>query len=85
MFFFRVKPSSHVDNILSRESADKQTRKRYKDLGGRVDIPTLYGMNALGTKVFFYTYDKGKRNILPKTIKDDGDLVSLRTIRAWIL
>ena len=73
--FFKVKPSSHVDHISSRESADKQMRKRYKDLGCRVEIPILYGMSALGTKVCFYTYDKGTRSILPRTIKDDGDLV----------
>ena len=75
VFFVEVKPSGHVDHITSRESADKQMRKRYKDLGRSVEIPILYGMSALGTKVSFYTYDKGTRSILPKTIKDDGDVV----------
>ena len=33
-------------------------------------------MSALGTKVCFYTYDKGTRSVLPKTMKDVSDLVT---------
>ena len=50
-------------------------RKRFLDLADRVDIPILYGMSALGSKVCFYTYDKGTKSLSPEVIKGDQNLI----------
>lgn len=77
--------SGYVDNISSCESADKQLRKRYKDLGGHVGIPTLYGMSALGTKVYFYTHDKETRSILLKRVKDGNLVIDTAPAERWVV
>ena len=75
IFFVEVKPSGHTSNILPRRSADKQMRKRFLDLLDCLEVPILYGVSALGSKVCYYTYDEGTRRISPKVIKNDQNLV----------
>ena len=75
IFFVGAKPSGHIDNILPRRSADEQMRKRFLDLLGRLEVPILYGVSALGSKVCYYTYDEGSRRVSPKVIKNEQKLV----------
>ncbi|RPA98220.1 hypothetical protein L873DRAFT_1688386, partial [Choiromyces venosus 120613-1] len=75
VFFMEVNPFGHIEHISPREWADKQMRKRFKELRDIMEIPILYSMSALGTKVCFYQYDKQTSSISVKVIKNDGDLV----------
>ena len=48
--------------------------ERFLDLADRVEVSILYDMNALGSKVCFYTYYQKETNSLsPIFIKDDQD------------
>ncbi|KAF8465322.1 hypothetical protein BDZ91DRAFT_728038 [Kalaharituber pfeilii] len=50
-------------------------RETFKSLADRVDIPILYGISAMGTKVCFYTYDKQTGSLSAKVIRSDGEWV----------
>lgn len=81
VLFVEVRPSSHVDRVSSRESADKQMRKRFKDLVADTQVPKLYGMSVLGTRVCFYSYRKEGvagygGGIFPRTLQGDKDMAT---------
>lgn len=48
-------------------------------------IPTLYGMSALGTKVYFYTHDKETRSILLKRVKDGNLVIDTAPAERWVV
>lgn len=53
-----VKPKNTLRSIVSRETADKQMRARFRSIADREKLnPTIYGLIFFGAKVAYYTLD----------------------------
>ena len=68
VFFLEIKPAGHIHHAHPRALADKQMRERFEDLGDHVEIPILYGVSAIGTKLCFYKYTKETGDLEPELI-----------------
>lgn len=68
VFFLEIKAAEHLRNKYTRAAADKQMRERFEDLGDHVEIPILYGVSAMGTKLCFYKYTKDTGQLEPELI-----------------
>ena len=58
VFFVEVKAAGHIHNDFSRAAVDQQMRERVYALRNDIEIPILYGVSAIGTKLCFYKYTK---------------------------
>ena len=68
VFFVDIKAAGHIDKSTPRAAADKQMRERADDLRDDVEIPILYGVSAIGTKLCFYKYTKDTQELEPAPI-----------------
>jgi len=68
VFFLEIKASEHLRRISSRKDADLQMRERFENLFDDVEVETLYGISALGTKLCIYTVSKETGRLLPKRV-----------------
>lgn len=73
--FVEIKAAGHSHNKSCRAAADEQMRERFKDLGNRVEIPILYGVSALGTKLCFYKFTKATAQLEPRRIFDGATIM----------
>ena len=76
VFFLEIKPSGHIQHNSSREAADLQMREWFRILFDDVEIPILYGVSAIGTRLCIYTWNKETRRITPNAIPIDPDVTS---------
>ena len=75
VFFVEIKPAGHIHNYSSRAAADQQMRERVNTLRNDIEIPILYGVSAIGTKLCFYKYTKSTRQLEPKRLNDNDTFV----------
>lgn len=75
VFFVEIKPAGHIHNDSSRAAADQQMRERVYALRNDIEIPILYGVSAIGTKLCFYKYTKDSRKLEPELILGDTQIV----------
>lgn len=66
VLFVEIKCSNHILQKSTRQAADQQMREQFTDLFDNVEIETLYGLSAIGTKLCIYTADKQTGRLLPK-------------------
>ncbi|KIJ24786.1 hypothetical protein M422DRAFT_39007 [Sphaerobolus stellatus SS14] len=78
VFFIEIKPSGHIRKLSERVSADQQMRERFDALSDEVNIPTLYGVSVLGTKLCVYTYETETSKLTPGEIERDPKYVTDR-------
>jgi len=71
VFFMEIKPSNHIQQISTRKDADKQMREEIGTIFDGVNIDTLYGISALGTRLCLYTVQRGSGDIEPEAIIDN--------------
>ena len=76
VLFLEIKPSGHIQHNYSREAADLQIRERFRILFDDVEVPILYGVSAIGTKLRIYTWVKETRRISPNAVPIDPDVAS---------
>ena len=75
VFFVEIKPAGHIHKDSSRGYADRQMRERADDLKDDIEIPILYGVSAIGTKLCVYKYTKDSRQLEPELILGDTKIV----------
>jgi len=75
VFFVEIKATGHIRNDFSRSAADQQMRERVYALRNDIEIPILYGVSAIGTKLCFYKYTKSTRQLEPKRLNDNDTFV----------
>ncbi|RPB23975.1 hypothetical protein L211DRAFT_849141 [Terfezia boudieri ATCC MYA-4762] len=51
VFFLEIKPAGNLRHNSSREAADLQMRERFRILFDDVQIPIMYGVSAIGTRL----------------------------------
>ncbi|KAN0140893.1 hypothetical protein V8E53_001337 [Lactarius tabidus] len=68
VFFLEINHPVSLPYQPKREEADEQMRRKFRDLGPRLAIPTLHGVSAFGTRLAFYEYDLATRVIQPTEI-----------------
>ncbi|RPA96080.1 hypothetical protein L873DRAFT_1262723 [Choiromyces venosus 120613-1] len=68
VFFVEVKYSATLCYISGRKEADLEMRERFGRLFEDVEIETLYGASAMGTKLCLYTLDMASRRLEPNAI-----------------
>jgi hypothetical protein len=68
VFFMHIKPPASLLDDSKREEADEQMRRRLRDLGQGLEIPTLHGVSAFGTQLSFYEYDVATSNLQPEQV-----------------
>jgi len=67
----------------NREEADLQLRRRFRDCANNLRIPILHGVSAFGTKLAFYRYHKATRQLEPRRISPDPDILTDTAPREW--
>jgi len=78
VFFIEIKPSGHIRKVSERISADQQMRERFDAFFDEVNIKTLYGISALGTKICVYAYETETGKLTPEDIERDPKYVTDR-------
>ena len=68
VFFMEIKPPSGLFHLSKREEADLRMRRRFRDLGRVLTIPTLHGVSAFGNHLSFYEYDTATSYVQPEQI-----------------
>ncbi|KAI9573376.1 hypothetical protein HD554DRAFT_2055464 [Boletus coccyginus] len=66
VFFMAIKPPAAIPYDSERGKADGQMRRLFSDLGQNLDIPTLHGICAFGTRLSFYEYDSATQSMQPQ-------------------
>ena len=83
-FFLEAKAAGHIRNDSSRTDADQQMRQRVYALRNDIEIPILYGVSAIGTKLCFYKYTKDTQELEPAPIPDNATrMVDLAPRDRW--
>ncbi|PUU76298.1 hypothetical protein B9Z19DRAFT_991053 [Tuber borchii] len=72
VFFLQVKSSEDLSNISSRQEADLQMQEKFRHIIGAVRIGNLYGVCAMGTKIYIYRLHMGSRQLFrgPELVTD---------------
>ncbi|KAF8417044.1 hypothetical protein EV426DRAFT_624678 [Tirmania nivea] len=84
VFFVEIKASDHIRHMSTRRDADLQMRERFEELFDDVEVETLYGISALGTKLCIYTASKETGRLLPRKILGDPEfLTDTAPINRW--
>jgi hypothetical protein len=84
VFFLEVKPPASLRLDTKREDADKQMRRRFRDLRADLAIPTLHGVSAFGTRLCFYRYEKESRQLQPLMIQPNlNSLTDVAPANLW--
>ncbi|KIJ53221.1 hypothetical protein M422DRAFT_25682 [Sphaerobolus stellatus SS14] len=65
VFFIEIKPPADHARRSSRAAADGQMRTCFFDLVDAVQLPVLYGVSALGTRLCFYSYQSNDDALSP--------------------
>ncbi|RPA96093.1 hypothetical protein L873DRAFT_1616262, partial [Choiromyces venosus 120613-1] len=76
VFVVVVKSSGSLRHISSRQEADLQMRERLVPLFEDVEIETLYGASAMGTKLCLYTLDMASRWLKPYVIDSNPEFLT---------
>ncbi|KAF8450144.1 hypothetical protein BGX38DRAFT_1184726, partial [Terfezia claveryi] len=76
VFFLEIKPAGYLQHNSSREAADLQMRERFRILFDDVQIPIMYGVSAIGTRLCIYSWNKETRRITPNAIPIDQNVTS---------
>ncbi|KAF8453110.1 hypothetical protein BGX38DRAFT_1179227 [Terfezia claveryi] len=76
VFFLEIKPAGHLQHNSSREAADLQMREWFRILFDDVQIPIMYGVSAIGTRLCIYSWNKETRRITPNAIPIDQNVTS---------
>ncbi len=66
VFILQIKPASHIHHTASREAADKQMREILIGLLSAVQLPTLHGFSALGSRLSHYKPNTSTSELSPK-------------------
>ncbi|GLB41156.1 hypothetical protein LshimejAT787_0903710 [Lyophyllum shimeji] len=56
VLFVDIKPPLNTRDVGSRAAADRAMRERFARLVGRLEIPRLYGLSAMGPRFAVYVY-----------------------------
>ena len=76
VFFVEIGSSGSLRHISSRGEADLLMRERFKHLPEDVEIGTLYGASAFGTKICMYKLDRASHQLSPSVISGNPELVT---------
>jgi hypothetical protein len=76
VFVLELKAPAALETISGREEADDQMRRRLGDLMAACPLDQLHGVSAIGTRLSFYTFDKGTQAIDPPGIARHHTLVN---------
>ncbi|KAF5390840.1 hypothetical protein D9757_004529 [Collybiopsis confluens] len=60
----------------TRSAVDAQMRNRFRMLGSLVEIPCLYGISAIGTRICIYKYSKEKNRLEPRPTPPSDDITT---------
>jgi hypothetical protein len=82
VFFLEINHPVPLPSQSKREEADELMRRKFRDLGPRLAIPTLHGVSAFGTHLSFYEYDLATRVIQP-TGSDPSLTADIAPISRW--
>ena len=84
VFFVEIESAGYLGYISSRKEADLEMRERFGQLIEDVEISTLYGASAMGTKVCMYKLDRASRRLSPTAIPGNPELVTdIAPIDRW--
>ncbi|PUU80515.1 hypothetical protein B9Z19DRAFT_720376 [Tuber borchii] len=85
-FFAEIKSSESLQCAGSCEQADLQMRERFGHLFEDVEISTLYGASAMGTKICMYKLDRASRRLSPTLIpRNPNFIINTAPINRWDL
>ncbi|KAG0643703.1 hypothetical protein HOY80DRAFT_1133609 [Tuber brumale] len=76
VFFVEIKSSGSLRHISSCEEAGLQMRERFWHLFEDVEIGTLYGASAMGTKICLYKLNRASRQLSPTVVPSNPELVT---------
>ncbi|KAF8584612.1 hypothetical protein K439DRAFT_1616596 [Ramaria rubella] len=77
IFFLELKPPSHLKNDSTCQLADMQMRQRFTLMKsmyssfhqrGIKNLPTIYGISAMATRISVFQYDVASETLLPKRL-----------------
>ena len=68
VFFLEIKPPGYYTHRSSRADSDNQMRTRFFELVDVVDLPVIYGVSALGTRLCLYSYQRDSNALTPPRI-----------------
>ncbi|KAI5795334.1 hypothetical protein DFH27DRAFT_484564 [Peziza echinospora] len=86
VLFLEVKPGDFIRSRPARRGADRQMRGRFSDFIESVEIPTIYGLSAIGTNLCIYTQDRETGYIQPELILGDRDYsIDIAPANRWNL
>ncbi|KAI9573373.1 hypothetical protein HD554DRAFT_2012860, partial [Boletus coccyginus] len=74
VFFMAIKPPAAILYDSERGKADGQMRRLFSDLGQNLDVSTLHGVCAFGTRPSFYEYDSATQSMQPQATPIGRDL-----------
>ena len=84
VFFVEMKAADHIHSRACRAAAHKQMWERVVELCEAVEIPILYGVSAIGTKLCFYKYTKDTQAVEPsRGANSDEFLVDIAPKDRW--
>ncbi|KAL7267724.1 hypothetical protein RUND412_009677 [Rhizina undulata] len=84
VFFIEIKPAGYIYNVSPCTSADKQMWESFKDLGDRVEIPILYSVSAIRSKLCFYKYTEVTGDLEPELIPSSArKVIDIAPITRW--
>ncbi|KAF9008300.1 hypothetical protein BDQ17DRAFT_1301522 [Cyathus striatus] len=73
VFFVQIHAPTLLGDPHERKQADNEMRNRFRQFGGSLQIPKLYGMCAFGTHICFYSYDRDTGAITPTPVENTDD------------
>jgi hypothetical protein len=76
VMFVEIKTLVSLDDMASRELADREMRDRFTRFIDHLKIPTLYGISAMGTKFAVYKYEKSTQRLTPPAIPRHHEIVN---------
>ncbi|THU87957.1 hypothetical protein K435DRAFT_730322 [Dendrothele bispora CBS 962.96] len=75
VFFVEIKPPTHLHVQYARKEANNQMRQRFLEISHLARVPKLYGISAIGRRVYYYAYNKATGAIESAAIHDSSAYV----------
>jgi hypothetical protein len=81
LMIFQVMPTSRIDDISSRMEADARARESLASMSGRVSLPHMYLISAMGPRCNIYKHDRATDETMPEVITEITENVA--PMRWW--